>query len=138
MKKHLMKACIIATISLSVIACQKDESDVQKEDPTALKIDASKTTAKVGESVTIQVKNSSSDLVAVWSVSPASSASLLEKYSANQKNTISFSTAGTYKITADLKKVSCDSIAIRSMGMDTCLKMAPVQSSTNVTIVVNN
>jgi plastocyanin len=136
MKKNVIKAFLIAAISLSVIACQK--SDSPKEDPTALKIDASKTTAKVGESVTIQVKNSSSDLVAVWSVSPASSASLLEKYSSNQKNTISFSAAGTYTITADLKKVSCDSVAIRSMGMDTCLKMAPVQSSANVKIVVNN
>ena len=104
-----MKACIIATITLSMAACQKAESDVQKEDPTALKIDASKTTAKVGESVTIQVKNAASDLVAVWSVSPSSSANLLAKYSTNQKNEVSFSTAGEYTVTADLKKVKCDS-----------------------------
>lgn len=129
---------MIAAISLSIIACEKNDSDIQKEDPTALKIEASKTTAKVGETVTIQVKNAASDLVAVWSVSPATSASLLQKYSTNQKNEVSFSTAGDYTVIAELKKVKCDSTVLSNPGMDTCLKMTPVQSSTTVKIQVKN
>lgn len=139
MKKNLMKACIIATISLSVMACQKNESDASTE----LKIDASKTTAKVGESVTIQVKNAASDLVAEWKASPATSVNLSEKYSVNQKNTVSFSTAGTYTITADLKKGGCNpgtsgGMAAWALGMDSCMKLLPIQSSTSVKIIVIN
>jgi len=128
---------MIAAISLSAMACQKDNAD-SPEDTTALKIDASKTTAKVGESVTIQVKNASSDLVAVWSVSPATSASLSQKYSTNQKNEVSFSSAGEYTVTAELKKVLCDTFVLRTSGLDTCLQMTPVQSSTSVKIQVKN
>ena len=129
---------MIVAISLSVIACEKPFTDIQKEDPTALKIEASKTIAKVGETVTIQVKNATSDLIAVWSVSPATSASLSQKYSTNQKNEVSFSTAGDYTVTADLKKVICDTFVLRTSGLDTCLQMAPVQSSTSVKIQVKN
>ena len=129
---------MIAAISLFGIACEKPFTDIQKEDPTTLKIEASKTTAKVGETVTIQVKNAASDLVAVWSVSPATSASLSQKYSTNQKNEVSFSTAGDYTVTAELKKVKCDSTVLSNPCMDTCLKMAPVQSSTTVKIQVKN
>lgn len=138
MKKNVIKACMIAAISLSIIACEKANSDIEKEDPTALKIEASKTTAKVGETVTIQVKNAASDLVAVWSVSPTTSASLSQKYSTNQKNEVSFSTAGDYTVTAELKKVICDTFVLRTSGLDTCLQMAPVQSSTTVKIQVKN
>lgn len=129
---------MIVAISLSVIACEKPFTDIQKEDPTALKIEASKTTAKVGETVSIQIKNATSDLIAVWSVSPATSASLSQKYSTNQKNEVSFSTAGDYTVTADLKKVICDTFVLRTSGLDTCLQMAPVQSSTSVKIQVKN
>lgn len=138
MKKIVITACIMTAASLSVISCQKNESDTQKDDPTALKIEASKTNAKVGESVTIQVKNADADLVAVWNVTPASSATLSEKYSSNQKNTISFSAAGSYTVTADLKKVSCDTATVRALGMDSCLKMAALKYATSVKIEVGN
>ena len=57
--------------------------------------------------------------VAKWKVSPNTNVSMNRSYSFDHKNTITFKEAGTYVVSAEIRKVWCSEVTAANPGMDT-------------------
>lgn len=135
MKKIKIAMAVIIINTGLFIACQKEDSNSAT---TSTRMVADKSQVKPGESVSFAILNGTQGGVAKWTVQPNTNLNLSRSFSWDQKNTITFNQEGTYSVTAEIKKVWCDSAAAANPGMDTCLNSGTTTAKTTATVIVKN
>ena len=134
--KQMKLATVAAVATVAIMfACQP--SKVNPPSSTT-SMQADKTSIKPGESVSFAVKNGAQGAVAKWSVVPNTNVTINRAYSWDQTNRITFNQPGVYAVTAEIRKVWCDSVAASHPGMDTCLNSGTDAGKASATIEVKN
>ena len=121
-------ALLICSITLAFMACKKNTSEVNK-------IETSKNVVKVGEALTVQIKNTSAASVSKWNVQPSTGATIDNMYTTGS-NTMRFTQPGTYTINAEMRTVHPD--CRPSPSWDTCFSKGTASEKLATTIMVDN
>jgi len=137
MKKLKIFAVLVFCAAGIIVACHKENSS-NNSTSSQTRITTDRSLVKAGETVSLSVQNGTPGAVVKWNVIPKTNVSVSRAYSWDQKNTITFNAAGDYAVSAEIKKVWCDSVAAAHPGMDTCLNSGTVTATVQTTIKVTN
>ena len=137
MKKLKIFAVLVFCSAGIMVACDKEKSSTNSTS-SQTRITTDRSLVKAGETVSLSVQNGTPGTVATWRVTPDTNVTVSRPYSWDHKNTITFNAPGDYAVSAEIKKVWCDSVAAAHPGMDTCLKSGTVTANVQTTIKVTN